>query len=307
MKILITGGAGFIGSHIADKLLSIGHDVVIVDNLSTGKKEYLNPKAAFYEVDVTNYDKLSEVFHREKPSIVNHHAAQVNVRLSLADPELDGRINVMGSLNVIKCAIEHGVKKIIFASTGGAIYGEPELIPVSEKAPTNPLSPYGVAKLAVEQYIRVIAGLNTLPYTILRYSNVYGPRQIVKGESGVIAVFTQRMLEEKKPVIFGDGSHTRDYVYVKDVVSANVLAMNAGAGGTYNIGTGIETDVNKVYDKLESELKTGIKPIHSDEVPGEVRHVALDCGLIRRELGWNPEYDLEKGVGETVKYYREII
>jgi len=307
MKVLVTGGAGFIGSHLTDSLIALGHDVVVVDNLSTGKREYVNPKAKFHQVDISDTTELSEIFLREKPDVVNHHAAQVNVRLSLAEPEVDGRINIMGSLNVIKGAIECGAKKMIFASTGGAIYGEPQVLPVSEKVSTNPLSPYGVAKLAVEQYIRIIATLNNLHYTILRYSNVYGPRQIVKGESGVIAIFTQRLLEGKEPVIFGDGSHTRDYVYVMDVIRANMLAMSDGDGGTYNVGTGVETDVNEVYMELESNLKTGIKAIHGDEIPGEVRHITLDCSLIKDELGWIPEFDFNQGVKETVKYYREII
>jgi len=307
MKVLVTGGAGFIGSHITDRLIASGHEVVVVDNLSTGKREYINPHSKFHEVDITDQEKLLKVFHDEKPDVVTHHAAQVNVRVSMADPHLDARINIMGSLNVLRCAIEYNVKKIIFASTGGAIYGEPERIPVDENAPTHPLSPYGIAKLTVEKYISVICGLNGLPYTILRYSNVYGPRQIVKGESGVIAIFTQRMLEGKEPVIFGDGKHTRDYVYVSDVVDANMLAIKGGDGSTFNIGTGIETDVNEVYLHLEEKLQSGIKPRHGPEIQGEVRHIALDCSKIRNELDWTPHYDFDSGVKDTVEYYREII
>jgi len=307
MKVLVTGGAGFIGSHITDRLIASGHEAVVVDNLSTGKREYINPRSKFHEVDITNREELLRVFQDEKPDIVTHHAAQVNVRVSMVDPHLDARINVMGSLNVLKAALESGVSKFIFASTGGAIYGDPEKIPVDENAPTCPLSPYGIAKLTVEKYISVICGLNGLPYTILRYSNVYGPRQIVKGESGVIAIFTQRMLDGKEPVIFGDGRHTRDYVYVSDVVDANMLAMKGGDGLTFNIGTGIETDVNKVYSRLEEKLRSGIKPMHGAEIPGEVRHIALDCVKIKNELGWVPHFDFDTGVAATVEYYREII
>jgi UDP-glucose 4-epimerase len=307
MKVLVTGGAGFIGSHIADRLVNDGYTVVIVDNLSTGKKEYVNPKAAFHKIDITDFNSLDEVFEKEKPEIVDHHAAQVNVRVSMTDPDMDAKINIMGSLNVLKCALRYNVKKFIFASTGGAIYGEPENLPVSEDTPTNPLSPYGLAKLTVENYIKILSNLNGLPYTILRYSNVYGPRQIVKGESGVIALFTQRMLEGKVPVIFGDGTHTRDYVYVSDVVDANMLALKRGSGKTFNIGTATRVDVNEVYDKLESHLKSGIKPKFGDEIPGEVHHIALDYGYIHSEMGWEPKYDFDRGVKSTVNYYRENV
>jgi UDP-glucose 4-epimerase len=307
MKVLITGGAGFIGSHIADRLILEGHSVAIIDNLSTGREDYLNPKAAFHRIDITDFNALDEVFKKEKPDIVDHHAAQVNVRVSMTDPDMDAKINIMGSLNVLKCALRFKVKKFIFASTGGAIYGEPENLPVSEDTPTNPLSPYGLAKLTVENYIKILSNLNWLPFTILRYSNVYGPRQIVKGESGVVALFTQRMLEGKVPVIFGDGTHTRDYVYVSDVVDANLLSLNLGNGKTFNIGTATRTDVNEVYDKLESHLKSGIKPEFSDEIPGEVHHIALDYGYIRDEMGWEPKFDFDRGVKFTVDYYRENV
>lgn len=305
MKIVVTGGAGFIGSHIVDNLIKIGHQVIVIDNLSTGKSEYINPKAKFYQDDVTDYSCVKRIFSIENPDLVNHHAAQVNVRLSLSEPDVDARINIMGSLNIIRASVENKIRKLIFASTGGAIYGDPETRPVSEDFPTMPISPYGVAKLSVEQYIKVIAGINGIPFTILRYANVYGPRQIVKGESGVIAIFTQKLLERKNPTIFGDGSHTRDYVYVSDVVKANVLAMDAQNDRTYNVGMGTEIDVNGVYEILESKLKTGLKPVHGEEVQGEVKHVSLDCSLIRRELGWSPDYDFDKGVMETVNYYRE--
>lgn len=307
MKVLVTGGAGFIGSHIADRLINENHSVVIVDNLSTGKRNYVNPKAAFHQIDITDFNALEEVFKTEKPDIVDHHAAQVNVRVSMTDPDMDAKINIMGSLNVLKCALRFNVKKFIFASTGGAIYGEPENLPVSEYTPTNPLSPYGLAKLTVENYIKILSNLNGLPFTILRYSNVYGPRQIVKGESGVIALFTQRMLEGKVPVIFGDGTHTRDYVYVSDVVDANILALNGGTGKTFNIGTASRVDVNEVYDKLESHLKSGIKPEFGDEIPGEVHHIALDYGYIHGEMGWEPKVNFENGVKFTVDYYRENV
>ncbi len=307
MKMLVTGGAGFIGSHITDRMIELGHDVAIVDDLSTGKEEYINPKAKFHNVDITETGALLKVFNDENPQIVFHLAAQVNVRVSMIDPDMDARINIMGSLNVLKGAINCSAGKFIFSSTGGAIYGDPDKLPVAESAKEIPLSPYGLAKLTVENYIKVIAGLNNLNYTILRYSNVYGPRQIVKGESGVIAVFTQRMLEGKPPVIFGDGSHTRDYVYVSDVVDANVLALETGDRRIYNIGTGVQIDVNEVYTKLEASLQSGIKPEFGDEIPGEVRHIALDYGRMNRETGWSPKYDFDSGVKATIEYYREIV
>lgn len=308
MKMLVTGGAGFIGSHIADRMIGLGHDVVIVDDLSTGKEGYINPKAKFFKVDVTDTDSLLKVFSDEIPEIVFHLAAQVNVRVSMVNPDKDAHVNIMGSLNVIKGAINCDAKKFIFSSTGGAIYGEPDdLVPVSESAKEEPLSPYGLAKLTVENYIKVISGLNNLNFTILRYANVYGPRQIVKGESGVIAIFTQRMLEGKVPVIFGDGTHSRDYVYVSDVVDANVLALESGDRRTYNIGTGVRIDVNEVYEKLEASLQSGIKPEFGDEIPGEVKHIALDYDRIRKEMGWTPKFDFDNGVKATIEYYREIV
>ena len=307
MKMLVTGGAGFIGSHITDRMIELGHDVVVVDDLSTGKEEYINPKAKFHKVDVTETDALMKVFESENPQIVFHLAAQVNVRVSMIDPDIDARINIMGSLNVLKGAINYGVRKFIFSSTGGAIYGEPDKLPVSESAKEIPLSPYGLAKLTVENYIKVIAGLNNLNYTILRYANVFGPRQIVKGESGVVAIFTQRMLEGKPPVIFGDGSHTRDYVYVSDVVDANVLALETGDRMIFNIGTGVQIDVNEVYEKLEMSLQSGIKPEYGDEIPGEVRHIALNYDRINKEMGWSPKYNFDSGVKATIEYYREIV
>lgn len=307
MKVLVTGGAGFIGSHIADRLISEGYQVVIVDDLSTGKEEYINPEASFYQLDIADFDSLKDVFTREKPDFINHHAAQVNVRVSMQKPDIDARINIMGSLNIIRLTIESKARKLIFASTGGAIYGDPETIPVSETGKLDPLSPYGLAKLTVEKYIQVICGLHEIPYTILRYANVYGPRQIVKGESGVIAVFTQRMLDGKKPVVFGDGTHTRDYVFVRDVVDANMMVLDSGDGKTYNIGTGVQTSVNEVYEVLESHLKSGLEPEYGDEIPGEVHHTSLDFSLIQKELGWKPKLNFDNGVKETVEYYHEII
>jgi UDP-glucose 4-epimerase len=307
MKVLVTGGAGFIGSHITDRLIGLGYDVIVVDDLSTGKKEYINPSARFFKTDITDSEALMKIFMDERPDIVNHHAAQVNVRVSMTEPQRDAMINIMGSLNVIKGAIESGAKKLVFASTGGAIYGEPKNLPASESCDLNPLSPYGLAKYTVENYIRIICGLSHIPFTILRYANVYGPRQIIKGESGVVAVFTQKMLSGENPVIFGDGLHTRDYVYVSDVVDANILVMDRGDGRIFNIGTGKRVSVNEVYEILESHLKSGIKPVYGDEIPGEVHHIALDCGYITSELGWKPSHDFQGGVKATVEYYHEII
>ncbi|HDD35232.1 MAG TPA: NAD-dependent epimerase/dehydratase family protein, partial [Candidatus Desulfofervidus auxilii] len=225
MKVLLTGGAGFIGSHIADKLVEEGNEVIIVDNLSTGKKKNLNPKAKFYDVDITNVNALEEVFSKEKPDIVNHHAAQTDVRHSMRDPNFDAMVNVLGSLNILQLCSKYRVKKIIYASTS-AVYNEPLYVPMDEKHPIDPLSGYGVTKYTVELYLHVYSQNHGISYTIFRYGNVYGPRQDPYGECGVVAIFSEQMLAGIQPTIFGDGSKTRDYVYVGDIVDANIFAMN---------------------------------------------------------------------------------
>jgi UDP-glucose 4-epimerase len=303
MRILVTGGAGFIGSHIQDGYIALGHDVTVFDNLSTGKKEYLNPDAEFIEGDVTVEPMVREIIRGGRFDLVNHHAAQINVRYSFDDPVRDCAVNVIGTLNVLKAMIDFEVPKIIFASTGGAIYGDTEEPPVDENAPLRPKSPYSISKLTCENYIKNLGGLYDLDYTILRYANVYGPRQIAKGEAGVVAIFTERLLDGKPPVIFGSGKHTRDYVFITDVVDANVRAAENGASGIFNIGRGIEINVHDVFDTVSKAFGDRALPYESaPEVP-EVDRIALDSAKARTDLGWEPSVDFETGVKETVKSY----
>lgn len=304
MRILVTGGAGFIGSHIVDAYIELGHSVIVVDDLSTGFEENLNPKASFYKLDIRDFEGLRAVFQKEKPEIVNHHAAQIDVRKSLRDFLFDANVNIMGSLNLLKLSLDYGVKKFIFASTGGAIYGEPSYLPVDEKHPVLPLSAYGAAKLAVETYLDVIYKNFSLPYVSLRYANVYGPRQNPLGEAGVVAIFTDKMVKGQRPTIFGDGEQTRDFVYVKDVVSANIIALETEKVGIFNIGTGKRTSVKEVFRKIRDLLGEELEPIYGEERKGEVRHIALDSSLAGRELGWRPLYDFDTGLRETIAFYK---
>ncbi|MBC7328154.1 SDR family oxidoreductase [bacterium] len=305
MKILVTGGAGFIGSHIVDAYIELGHSVIVVDDLSTGFLENLNPKAIFYKIDIRDFAGLEKVFKKEKIDVVNHHAAQIDVRKSLQDFIFDADINIMGSLNLLKLSLDYRIKKFIFASTGGAIYGEPQYIPADEKHPANPLSAYGAAKLAFEKYLQVIHINFALPFIALRYANVYGPRQNPLGEAGVVAIFTDKMVKGQRPTIFGDGEQTRDFVYIKDVVSANIKALESDKIGIYNIGTGIRTSVNEVFRKIRELLGENIEPIYAEERKGEVKHIALDATLAERELGWRPHYDFDAGLRETIEFYRK--
>ena len=307
-KILITGGAGFIGSHIADRYIAEGHSVTIIDNLSSGKKEYIPAEADFHLIDITDEKAFLDAVTAIKPDVISHNAAQINVRKSLEDPITDAKENIIGGLIVLKGAIEAGVKRFIFASTGGAIYGDPpiESLPVNEGMAPNPMSPYASAKLAMEHYIRVLCGLSGITYVVLRYSNVYGPRQVIKGECGVVAIFTRCFITGQNPVIFGSGAHSRDYVYIKDVVQANVAALTKGDNMIVNIGTGIMTDVNEIYEKLRKTAGSDIEAVHGDEIPGEVEHIALDASLASETLDWKPSYDLDKGLPETVAYYKSI-
>lgn len=298
MKILITGGAGFIGSHIVDRYIELGHSVVVADNLSTGFKEFINPKAKFYEIDI-NSDELGVIFEKEKPDIANHHAAQIDIRKSVEEPVYDAKVNIIGSLNVIQNCIEHSVKKIIFASSGGAVYGRPEAFPVSEGHKTQPISPYGVSKLAIEGYLFAVNCYKQLDYTILRYSNVYGPRQNNMGEAGVCAIFIGKMKKNEICVLYGNGEPIRDYVYVGDIAEANVKALTKGSRGIYNLGTGIGTSVKQIYEIL-SEL-TGynkepeLKPLRQ----GELEKIYLDCKRAEQELGWTKKTALREGLRRT--------
>jgi UDP-glucose 4-epimerase len=302
-KSLVTGGAGFIGSHVIDVLIEKGHDIVIIDNLSTGDKNNIHPKAKFYEIDIRD-PKLSEIFTAEKPDYVFHMAAQIDVRKSVAEPIMDAEINILGSLNVLENAAQSGVKKVVFASTGGAIYGEAEIFPTPEGHYEKPLSPYGIHKLAVEKSLFFYKKVKYLDYTILRLSNVYGPRQNSRGEAGVIAIFIDKLLRGEQPVINGSGEQTRDYVFVKDVAIAFVLALeNDSEFDKFNISTGVETDVNQIFDKIVSAMKIDTSRKHEAAKGGEQQRSCLDNRLAIDALKWKPEYDIDRGIIETVEWF----
>jgi len=305
-KILITGGAGFIGSNIVDVLIDNGHEVVVLDNLSTGFHTNINPKAIFYNVDLRDEDKVRQIFELEKPDFVNHHAAQMDVRRSTREPIFDAQCNILGSLNLIIQSAATGVKKFIYASTGGAIYGEPKYLPVDENHPINPISQYGISKHTVEHYLYLYSVNHGLKYTVLRYPNVYGPRQNSHGEAGVIAIFTQKMLNNQRPTIFGDGNQTRDYTFVSDIVEANIFALTKGDNTIYNIGAGIEISVQQIFNSLRAILNKDAKeqPIYGDERIGEIQRVCLNATKVKRELGWIPKTDFHHGLKRTVEYYQ---
>lgn len=306
MKILITGGAGFIGSHLVDALIKRKHKLIVVDNLSSGLKENLNPKAKFYYLDIRS-KKLDNVFQKERPEIVFHCAAQINLRKSIAHPLKDARINILGSLNLLENCRKYKIKKIIFSSTGGAIYGDTKNIPTPEDFPANPPSPYGIAKLTIEKYLHYYYQVFGLPYFSLRYSNVYGPRQNPKNEAGVIAIFSEKILKGEKVVINGDGRQTRDYVYIDDVVRANLLALRRKGIGVFNIGTEKETSVREIFKMLKKITQTKIKAIYGPPIKGEQRRSCLAIKKAKRELGWSPEVGLDDGLKKTVQWFKKKI
>ncbi|MBU0610454.1 MAG: NAD-dependent epimerase/dehydratase family protein [Armatimonadetes bacterium] len=302
MRILVTGGAGFIGSNVVNRFADLGHKVAVLDSLITGKRGNLDSRADFYEEDITDRDAVEKVFADFKPEIVDHHAAQIDVRKAVDDPVFDASVNVIGGINVVRAALAAGVSKFIYASTGGAIYGNPEVIPCSEEHPIRPISPYGLTKHVLEHYLALYAIVEGLRYTVLRYANVYGPCQDPKGEAGVNAIFTGLMLAGQQPTIFGKGDKTRDYVFVGDVVAANVLALDRAEGEIINIGTGIQTSDQEVYDAIAAATGFGEPPIYSPERKGEVRHIALDISKAKRVLGWEPQVSFREGVQMTVEY-----
>lgn len=303
MKILVTGGAGFIASHVADAYIRDGHAVVVMDDLSTGRRENVNPGAQFIQMDIRD-EKVRGVFEKERFDVVNHHAAQMDVRKSVADPLYDASINISGSLNLLENCRAFGVKKFLFASTGGAIYGEQDYFPADERHPVRPLSPYGISKLSIEKYLFFYERAHGLSHVILRYANVYGPRQNPHGEAGVVAIFTTRMLEAKQPVINGDGRQTRDYVYVGDVVTANVQALSQKGSDIFNIGTGVETDVNTLFAQLRKLTNSSCRDDHGPAKKGEQQRSVLDSLKAREILGWKPRTDLRTGLEQTVGYFR---
>lgn len=302
-RALVTGGAGFLGSHLVDRLVREGSQVVVVDNLSTGRREHVNPAAGFYELDICS-PELAEVFRKERPTAVFHLAAQTSVVRSMEDPNGDARSNILGSLNVFQRSLEFGVDQVIYSSTGGALYGEPQRLPCDESHPVLPLSPYGASKYAAEVYLHTLSVTGGLRYTILRYGNVYGPRQDPLGEAGVVAIFAERMLRDADVVIYGDGNQERDFVYVDDAVEANILALGEKESGVYNIGTGRGASVNRVFEHLKRLIGYKGKPKHDPPRKGEVYRVYLDVRKAKRELGWAPKVDLETGLALTVDYFR---
>jgi len=306
MNILVTGGAGFIASHIVDRYIDLGHKVSIIDNLFSGKKENINPRAAFYQLDISS-PEIEEVFKKEKPEVVNHHAAQIDVRKALEDPVFDAGINIIGSLRLLEQSVKYKVNKFIFASSGGAIYGEGDKreLPFKEDSLFRPESPYGISKLTVEKYLYAYRHTNNISYTVLRYGNVYGPRQDHTGEAGVVAIFISAMLASKPPNIYGNGEQLRDYVFVEDVVRANELALTKGEGKSFNVGTSYGGSVNEVFKYLKSFLHFSQEPIYRPRRAGEIEKVYLDTTLIRNELGWKAEYDLKKGLEKTVAFFKD--
>lgn len=302
MKVLVTGGAGFIGSHVVDLLIENGYEVVIVDNLSTGKEEFINEKAIFYKKDITD-DDLYEIFEKEKPDYVIHQAAQIDVQKSIDNPVFDAKVNVLGTVNLLECCRKSGVKKTVYASSA-AVYGNPEYLPIDEGHRINPISYYGISKHTPEHYFEVYRQLYDLKYTILRYANVYGIRQDPKGEGGVISIFIDKMLKGEMPVIFGDGNQTRDFVYVKDVAKANLLALEKGDNEIVNISTNKPTSINELVDLMNKIMNTSLEPVYKEPRKGDIVHSYLDNKKALDVLGWKPEYSLEEGLKETIEYYR---
>jgi UDP-glucose 4-epimerase len=305
MRILVTGGAGFIGSNVADRYLQDGHEVAILDDLSTGLRANLPSRAGFFEVDVRDAAAVQGVFAEFRPEILNHHAAQIDVRKSVDSPVFDAEVNVLGALNLLQAAAATGTRKVIYASTGGALYGEGRQLPATEDHPINPESPYGASKHALEHYLYLYRLNRGLDYTILRYPNVFGPRQNPHGEAGVNAIFIGLLCERKRPTIFGDGTAVRDYLYVGDVVEANALALAKGSGETMNLGWGIGVSVNDVFEALARILDFQEQPIYAPARPGEVQRIYLDASRARHVLGWSPRVEFEEGLRRTVTWYRE--
>lgn len=302
MKILITGGAGFIASHISDEYVNLGHEVFVLDNLSTGFKENVNSKTTFINADIRDRE-LTELFEAQKFDVVNHHAAQMDVRKSVADPTFDANTNIIGTINLLQNCVKNGVKKFIFSSTGGAVYGEQEYFPADEKHPTSPLSPYGISKLAVEKYLFFYNKQYGLNYSILRYANIYGPRQNPFGEAGVIAIFTSKLLAGEQPIVNGDGTQTRDYVFVKDVVKANAKVLEDEIPDILNVGTGIETNVNEIFNILNKIINNGQIEKHGPAAPGEQLRSVITSDKFYERLNWKPTTKLEDGLKETVNFF----
>jgi UDP-glucose 4-epimerase len=303
VKILVTGGAGFIASHVVDRFIELGHEVVVVDDLSTGLLENVNPRARFHQVDIRS-EEIAEIMLSEKPEVIDHHAAQMDVRRAVREPDFDASVNVLGGLRVLESARRAGSMRFVFSSTGGAVYGEPTRLPVDESHGIAPLSPYGLTKFTFEQYLALYRRLYGIGYTVLRYPNVYGPRQRPDGEAGVVSIFTAQLLRGERPTIFGDGGKTRDYVHVRDVVEANVRAIELDGGEVFNLGWGREVSDREVFDAVRRAVGVEIEPRFDAVRPGEISRIALDSARIRNRLRWRPTVSLDEGVADVVRWHR---
>jgi UDP-glucose 4-epimerase len=306
MKILVTGGAGFIASQVADAFINEGNEVHVLDNLSTGFEKNINKKAHFIKSDISSTSIL-EIFSKEKFDVVNHHAAQIDVRKSVNDPIFDANTNILGTINLLQACIKTGVKKFMFASTGGAVYGEPEYFPADEKHPTNPVSPYGITKLAIEKYLFFYKNEYDLNHTILRYANVYGPRQNPFGEAGVVAIFTNKLLENENPIINGEGIQTRDYVFVEDVVKSNVITLSSDTSNIFNVGTEIETSVNQLFEKLNRISGDVAIEKHGPAPKGEQLRSVITSDKLFKEFKWRPSVKIEEGLKKTFDSFKTNI
>ena len=308
MRILVSGGAGFIGSHVVDAYLAAGHEIAVLDNFSTGRMENVNPAAAVHRVDLRDQPAVDRAVATFRPELVNHHAAQSEVPRSVTDPAYDAEINIVGALNLLKASADHGVRKVIFSSTGGALYGEPDVVPADEDHPVRPLSPYGTSKLAFEQYLGTFKRTFGIDYTVLRYANIYGARQDFHAEEGrVIAVFASRMLEGGPVTIDGTGDQARDMLHVGDVATANLAALEQGSGGTFHVSTGIPVTINDLFRKLALLTDYTLEPRYGPSRKGDVYRIALDNARAREHLGWEPRVTLEEGLSLTVDYFREQV
>jgi UDP-glucose 4-epimerase len=305
-KILITGGAGFVGSHIADAYLAAGHQVVVIDDLFTGHRKNVNPACEFHEMDIRD-PQLESLFQKHRFDLVSHQAARGNVRASMEDPMTYADVNVRGGVNLLECCRKHGVRKIVYSSTGGCVYGDPKYLPADEAHPLQPRDPYGASKASYELYLPVYQMNYGLNFTILRYPNVYGPRQDPFGEAGVVSIFAGQMLRNLQPVINGDGEQLRDYVYVADVVRANLLVLDRGDNDVFNVGWGQGTSVNQIFHMLKSVLGVDVAEVHGPPKLGEIRQTYLDSQKARRVLGWTPQVSLEEGLRKTVDYFRPLL